>query len=96
MQSQIITHMVVHSYRAIPVHLSQSGDWVCYVNVADYMDSLVICEPRRGKTCLCGFANNRCRAACASVQSDQHHCFAYWKILFLTGHKGTQCSSTLL
>ena len=36
MQSQIITqHGNAYSYRAITVYLSQSGDWVCNVNVVE-------------------------------------------------------------
>ena len=29
------SHGNAHSYRAIPAHLSQSGDWVCNVNVVE-------------------------------------------------------------
>ena len=64
MQSQIITqHGNAYSYRAISVHLSQSGDWVCNVNVVEIPVLTLIhrtvlsetCGSRRGETCLRGF-----------------------------------------
>ena len=64
MQSQIITqHGNAYSYRAITVHLSQSGDWVCNVNVVESPVFTLIhrtvlsetCGSRRGETCLGGF-----------------------------------------
>ena len=67
MQSQIITqHGNAYSYRAITVHLSQSGDWVCNVNVVEIsvltlIDRTVLsetCGSRRGENCLRRFVNN--------------------------------------
>ena len=52
MQSQIITqHGNAYSYRAITVHLSQSGDWVCNVNVVEIPELTKIDRTVLSETC---------------------------------------------
>ena len=59
--------------RAIPAHLSQSGNWVCNVNDVE-IDLLVYVGYTWGKPVFAGLQITKDKTACPSVTSDQHHC----------------------